>query len=327
MLAPIVLFVYNRPWHTAQTLIALSQNELAKESDLYIYADGAKENADAEQVFKIQEVRSIIRSQKWCRNVYFIESDTNKGLANSVIAGVTEIVNKFGKVIVLEDDLITSTAFLEYMNQALEYYKDSKSVFSISADLPPNDKLIIPADYKYDVFASLRNYSWGWASWADRWNQVDWNVNASHDIFTNKQLQAAFNRGGEDLTNMLHMHTNSQIDSWCIRFTLSHFIHHAVSILPCCSYVKNIGFDGSGVHCLGSENNLHAKERTNIDLLSKNREPNFLPYIYEDKRIINQFYSYFLPQKRPLWQKMINRAFQLFGMKRVFITKKSVFNV
>ena len=127
-LAPIILFVYNRPWHTEQTLRALMANELAVESELYIYADGPKPNATDEQLQKIREVRQLIRQEQWCGKVHVVESEKNKGLANSVINGVSEIVNKYGRIIVLEDDLKTSPTFLTYMNQALEYYESFHSV-------------------------------------------------------------------------------------------------------------------------------------------------------------------------------------------------------
>ena len=127
-LAPIILFVYNRPWHTEQTLRALMANELAAKSELYIYADGPKPNATDEQLQKIHEVRQLIRQEQWCDKVHIVESEKNKGLADSIIGGVTEIVNKYGKIIVLEDDIVPTTGFLQYMNDALEMYKDDEQV-------------------------------------------------------------------------------------------------------------------------------------------------------------------------------------------------------
>jgi GT2 family glycosyltransferase len=117
-LSPIILFVYNRPSHTEQTLKDLMQNELADQSVLYIYADGPKENATEEQIKKINEVRQLIRSKTWCKEAHIKEAEKNKGLADSIIDGGTEQVNKYGKVIVLEHDLITARGFLKYMNKA-----------------------------------------------------------------------------------------------------------------------------------------------------------------------------------------------------------------
>ena len=121
-LAPIVLFVYNRPQHTLRTLKALSQNVLAKDSDLYVFADGAKENADEETLKRIKEVREIVKSKEWCQKTILTEGKINKGLGNSIIDGVSKVVKEYGKVIVLEDDLVTSPYFLKYMNDALDIY-------------------------------------------------------------------------------------------------------------------------------------------------------------------------------------------------------------
>ena len=135
--APIVLFVYNRPEHTRQTLEALAANTLAQESDLFIYADGPKEDATEEQLERIRKVRAIVRSQQGCKSVTVIESDTNKGLAASIILGVTETVNKYGRIIVLEDDIVTGKYFLEYMNTALKKYENEKQVWEITGFRSP----------------------------------------------------------------------------------------------------------------------------------------------------------------------------------------------
>ena len=132
-LAPIVLFVYDRPWHTHQTLEALKSNLLAENSLLIIYSDGPKEEATDEQLSNIKEVRKLIREKKWCGQVEIIESDCNKGLAASIINGVTKVVNEFGEIIVLEDDLVTSKGFLKYMNDCLELYASEETVGCIHA--------------------------------------------------------------------------------------------------------------------------------------------------------------------------------------------------
>src|SRR5476651_318519 len=132
-LAPIVLFVYNRPHHTEQALNALKLNGLASESTLYIFADGPKKGAPAETLADIKKTREVIRGKKWCKDVFIIEAEANKGLAASIINGVTDVVNKHEKVIVLEDDIITSKYFLQYMNDALSVYEDEQKVISVGA--------------------------------------------------------------------------------------------------------------------------------------------------------------------------------------------------
>jgi len=322
ILAPIILFVYNRPWHTEQTLKALMQNELASESTLYIYCDGAKSNATEDQKKKITEVREIVRTNQWCKEVIIVESEINKGLANSIIDGVTEVISKYGFVIVLEDDLLTSKYFLKYMNACLLFYANKKAVFSISADRPHPNLFQIPVDYNYDVFVSLRFYSTGWATWSDRWNQVDWSLGFMDTFLTNQQQIDAFNRGGSDLTDLLISQREHKIDSWAIRFDFAHFALHSVSILPCVSYIDNIGFDGSGVHS-GSDDTNFRKDTTKA-----NEESRLLDFLYQDKKITNSFYDYYykcyMPKEyhKPIWKKFLNKLSRFLTGKNLLLYKE-----
>lgn len=319
-LAPIIVFCYNRPWHVAQTLEALSKNVYAAESELYIFCDGPKPDATEEQINKVVETRSVVRKKQWCKEVYIVEAEKNKGLANSIINGVTQVINKHGRVIVLEDDLVTSHYFLKFMNEALEKYQDRQGVMSISANRPPIGKMKIPDDYPYDVFASLRSYSTGWGTWKDRWNRVDWSLDYLNDFLNHPNEVEAFNRGGDDMTKMLLLQRDGQIDSWAIRFGFAHFREHCVAILPRYSYVDNIGFDGSGIHsgvCLTNE------YRNNLNNAIK--EPRWLDNIYEDKDVINAFYNRFCAQKRPLYQKTINKISRLFHCSQPYIIKGRVY--
>ena len=156
--APIVLFVYNRPWHTEQTLRALMANDLAAASELFIYADGAKPNADADQLQRISDVRALIRREPWCGKVHIIESEINKGLADSIIAGVTEVVNQHGRAIVLEDDIVPTRGFLRYMNDALTLYEKDERVMLVSGYIYPYKHIPkTPTTYFMRVYAC-----WGW---------------------------------------------------------------------------------------------------------------------------------------------------------------------
>ena len=245
-ISPIVLFVYNRPWHTAQTLNALLQNELAGESPLFVYADGAKQNATKEQLEKVAEVRKVIRSKKWCKQVQIIESDKNKGLAHSIISGVTEIVNKYGKVIVLEDDIVTSRGFLKYMNDALDLYSGNERVGCIHA-------------WNYDLDARGYNSStfflkgadcWGWATWKRSWDLLDKNGAALMENIVSKKQQFDFERRGtHKFIEMLQSQINGTNDSWAIRWHASLFLANKYCLQPTKSIVKNIGLDSSGIHC------------------------------------------------------------------------------
>lgn len=244
-LAPIVLFVYNRPWHTKKTIEALKQNSLALQSDLFIFADGEKTLNDK----KIKETREYIRNINGFKSITIVESDKNIGCANSIIAGVSEVIRKYGKIIVLEDDVVTSKMFLEYLNKGLQSFKDHENIGSISGYSFPQKILNIPESYKNDTYLSLRFGSWGWGTWENRWNKVDWNVKDYDQFKCDAESQKLFNRGGPDLSKMLEMQMNGEIDAWDIRFDYFHFKNELLNVRPTKSLTNNIGLDNSGTHC------------------------------------------------------------------------------
>lgn len=326
-LTPVIVFNYNRPDHSLRTWDALSQNEYAAQTELYLYCDGPKANASDEMRLRITELHKQAQQyaidapmQGKFKAVHVVCAEQNIGLANSIIGGVTDVINKYGRVIVLEDDLLTSPYFLKYMNTALDKYETYPAVFTISANRPPVNKMAIPDDYPYDVFISLRPFSTGWATWKEKWDKIDWSLDYMDDFLKHPEQIKAFHHGGEDLTDMLLMQRDGKIDSWAIRYAFLHFYHHAVAILPCIPYVDNIGFDGTGIHSGTDERDF----RNNIMKAPKNpRMPNIL---YEDSRIINAFYNYYSRAKRPLWQKAINMLYRRFGKQAPYVIKKKVYN-
>lgn len=172
MFAPVIIFAFNRPNALKNTVQSLLQNEEAKKSDLYIFVDGPRTNKPGESE-KVHAVQMYANSIKGFKSVNCFFSIKNKGLGDSIIQGVTQIINKYGKAIVLEDDLVFASNFLAYMNQGLDKYKDEKQVFSICGY---SNKVKIPKGYKYDTYFCTRSSSWGWGTWADRWNSVDWEL-------------------------------------------------------------------------------------------------------------------------------------------------------
>jgi hypothetical protein len=251
-LAPIVLFVYNRLWHTRQTIEALKKNTLAADSHLFIFADGNKPSEPEKPVI---EVREYLRTINGFSNVTIIEQERNLGLANSVISGVTEIVNRYGMCIVLEDDLITSPYFLQFMNDALIFYQGEEKVFSIGGYNYPDTIMKIPSSYKDCVYFTPRSCSWGWATWKDKWVKGEWKMDYFTAFKENKTQQKAFCLGGDDLFDMLSAQFEGKIDSWSIRWDYSHFLRGAVCVYPVFSLVNNIGHDGSGIHCGKDDSN------------------------------------------------------------------------
>ena len=246
MLAPIVLFCYNRPKHTEQTLIALNNNLLADQSQLFVFCDGPKINATNEQKEKIALVRDLVKSKKWCKEVVIYESEVNKGLANSVIEGTTKIVNEYGRIIVLEDDLITSKGFLKYMNDALNRYATCENVFQISAHCFPAKHI----SKKNQSFFIPLTTSWGWGTWKRAWDNFDIQATDYELLKTDIALKDRFNLGGAyPYANMLiHQMEIKDIDSWAIRWWWSVFKKNGLVLFPDRSLVKNTGFGDEGTH-------------------------------------------------------------------------------
>lgn len=243
-LAPIVLFAYNRPLHVEQVLESLAKNTLAKNSLLYVFSDGSKQNAKNDDIENIRRVRDIVNKKKWCGKVIHIQRENNFGLAKSIIEGVTQVINKHGKVIVLEDDIITSENFLSYMNEALNTYKDSKQVFGVSGYKYPTAIEIDAFTYFLPIACS-----WSYATWQDRWEKVNFDGKVLLHKINAKGLKKQMNFGNYPFYQMLVDYIEGKNDSWAIRFYAAMIIHSGLFLYPNLSLVENIGFDGTGVHC------------------------------------------------------------------------------
>ena len=240
-LASIILFTYNRPNHLQKTLDALKENIYADKSVLYVFSDAAKSEKDSSLV---DDVRAIIKNICGFKEVIINLRKENLGLAESIISGVTEVIQNNKKVIVLEDDLLTSHNFLCFMNQALDKYESSKSIFSISGYTLP----IKMPKLSFDVFFSFRYSSWGWATWEDRWLKTDWEVKDFHELLNNKNLQSKLNRSGEDLLPMLKAQQLNLNNSWAVRWAYTNAKNDAYCVYPVISKVMNIGTDASGTN-------------------------------------------------------------------------------
>jgi hypothetical protein len=241
-LAPVILFVYNRPWHTQQTIEALQKNELAKESELFIYSDAPKND---EAMSSVEEVRDYLESVDGFKLVTIIKREENFGLANSIIDGVTDIVNRYGKVIVLEDDLVTSPYFLRFMNETLEFYKDEKKVWHISGWNYPID-----SDGLDDVFLWRVMNCWGWATWDDRWKHYYRDVDKTIKSFSKKDIKAFNLEGVSNFWYQVVANKNGAINTWAIFWYATIFKKGGLCLNPTKTFVSNIGHDGSGEHCI-----------------------------------------------------------------------------
>jgi len=238
---PVLVFVYNRPSHTREMLKALALNEGADKTHVIIYSDGSKSETDKVWVAK---VRQECKQASGFFRLTLIERDRNYGLAENIISGVSQEIEKYGAVIVLEDDLVTSPGFLKYMNAALEFYRNT-NIFSICGYSP---QLKIPSEYKYSTYLAQRIGSWGWASWEEKWKKVDWEVTDFYHFIGSPRERKRFEAGGNDLSMMLLKQKLNKINSWAIRFSYSCFKLDYRVVYPVKSLVRNAGIDGSGTH-------------------------------------------------------------------------------
>ncbi|HEV7231033.1 MAG TPA: glycosyltransferase family 2 protein [Bacteroidia bacterium] len=247
-LAPIILFVYNRPHHTFATLKSLQQNHLSQQSHLYIFADGPQTDASAETLSAISEVRNIIRKENWCGEITIEERDSNLGLFKSITTGVSQLLETNERVIVLEDDLLTSPHFLSYMNDGLEFYKDEEKVICISG-------YTFPVRGKMPEIYFLRSAEcWGWGTWKRGWDFFSLNGKELMDLIEKSGEANTFDLDGSvEYTTMLKEQIAQKNNSWCILWYASLFVNDKLCLYPGQTLVENHGFDGSGIHCPPSD--------------------------------------------------------------------------
>lgn len=241
-LAPIVLFVYNRPDHTRKTLAALAADPLSVRSDLIIYADGAKKPEHADSV---ERARAVVRAAKGFKSVSLIEHEENFGLARSIIAGVTEVCESHGRAIVLEDDLVVSPGFLSYMNQALDRYADDDKVMQISGYMFP----VARSEELPPTFFLKLSSTWGWATWRRAWSFFESDTEILVDRMKNVNANEFDINGSYPYMATLIDQQRGSLNVWGIRWYASMFLQQGLCLHPAQSLVHNIGMDGSGEHC------------------------------------------------------------------------------
>ncbi|MCC5931186.1 MAG: FkbM family methyltransferase [Cyclobacteriaceae bacterium] len=240
-LAPIILFVYNRYEHTNHTLVALKANRLIHESELIIYSDGPKTPKDFDAV---EKVRKLIKNIDWVKNLVIIERASNMGLADNIVEGVTKTLEKYSKAIILEDDIITSSGFLEYMNSALDLYETEEKVMHISGYMfPVKGKL--PNTFFYNTASC-----WGWGTWKRAWEHFQFDSTFLLRTIREKNLINEFNLDGAyNFFKDLEANTNGIKKTWAVLWYASMFLKNGYSLHPYPSLTNNIGHDGTGVNC------------------------------------------------------------------------------
>lgn len=298
-LAPIVLFVYKRPVHTLNLLQSLQKCRLSDQSTLIVYADGPPDNASKEELEKIAAVRNYVKREQWCNEVRLIERSQNMGLADSIISGVTEIINQFGRIIVLEDDLFLGIGFLEYMNKTLELFEKDERVMHISGFMYPV-RTKLP-----EMFFVNTTSCWGWATWQRAWKH--YNPSAIDLVrnlnLSNRLSEYSFN-GAAPFYNHLLANLNGKLKTWAIKWNTSVFLQHGLCLHPSPSLVRNTGNDNSGTN--GSEPVFNKQSITNfIDVKNIPLEESAMA-----RKAIEKFYQR-LGKRKNIAHRILRRIFSL----------------
>ena len=279
--APITLFVYKRLELVKKVVKSLHENKESIDSDLIIYSDGAKTHSEFEEVAK---VRSYLHNINGFRLVNIVEREENFGLAKNIISGVTEVLGKYSRIIVLEDDIVVSPYFLYYMNSALDYYESHDEVVSIHGYVYP---LRIPMR---EPFFLKGADCWGWATWRRGWDLFESDGNVLIEKLKEKKLLNKFDFGGaHPYTKMLKGQIAGKNNSWAIRWYASALIHDKLTLYPAKSLVENIGANDTGTHFSFVSNAFSGS----IEL----DRPEFIAEIKESQEAYRKFLKYFLRLK------------------------------
>ena len=279
-LAPIVMISYNRP-----DFVRLSMNNVALANnsanhDIFMFVDGPRNDGDK---VKQDEIFEIVESyQKQLPKLTIIRRERNYGCRGNIVDAISTIITRYGKAIIIEDDILISRTFLDYMDIALDFYKNDKSIWSINAYQSPNLK--IPKDYPHDVYLDPVNMCWGWGTWEDRWNQVDFDLRDWKTDRENPDIISKLNRTGRHFINMIDAQAEGRLKTWDVQ-CLYHVVKNGLmSIEPRYQLSKNIGYSVTA----GGEHN-----KTDLPLISRQKYYNFCPKLVSDlnhdQRILSQF--------------------------------------
>jgi hypothetical protein len=272
--APIVLFCYKRLGTLIQTIDSLRLNDIAAKSDLIVFSDGPKNNIETNQ---IKLIRQYLRTVNGFQNVQIHCSPKNTGLAKSVINGVSRVIRKHHKVIVMEDDLLVTKNFLKFMNKALDLYENDQRIWSVSG-FTPNIK--VPSKYPHDIYIGPRPSSWGWGTWKDRWDLVQWDNTYYRRVLHDKRERKRFNKSGNDLSHMMIRTLNSELDSWAVKWVYHHNKYNSFSVSPVHSMVKHIGAGELATHSRVNLKGQKLADWVNV--------PKLIPDISTDRSITKQ---------------------------------------
>lgn len=294
-LAPIALFVYNRPDHMRRTLSYLQKNELAADSRLFIFSDGAKTEADKA---KVEQIRQQAKQVTGFKSVKLIERKENIGLANSIISGVTQLVNEYSKVIVFEDDLLSSPYTLEYFNEALDRYANQPEVMHIGAYMYDLKATNLPQTFFYRAATS-----WGWATWARAWKSFEPDVDTLMQQFNKAKIHEFSIEGTMNFWKQMQQFKAGKNNSWAIRWYASIFLKKGLTLNPSQSLIQNIGHDGTG---------RHSNLESTYDVQMACKPVTQFPAVLEEDTQAYQAIKQFLKNRKGnLWQRGVRFLIQV----------------
>lgn len=246
--APIIVLVYDRLEHFSRCINSLKTNRLASESALYVVSDAAYKKEDEEKVFKVREYALSINGFK---DVKYLFRDKNVGAHNSCKEAIQEVLAVNDSYIIIEDDIVVAPSFLQYMNDGLTYYQKEKKVFSICGF---KSSFLLPINYKKDIYFYPCNSPWGFATWKDRWENVNFDyIDRLKELKKDKQKYKAFTSIGFYIKGILMADSRKEIVAGDLRIYYHMFQKNMCSIFPVVSKTQNWGFDGTGEHC-GNKN-------------------------------------------------------------------------
>ena len=298
-IAPIVLFCYKRTDTLIRCVTSLQKCIESKETDLIIISDWAATDLDVEKVISVRQYLSTISGFK---SIEIIERVTNLGIDYGIRDGIRLMSERFSKFIIVEDDVVVASNFLNFLNTSLNVYENNTDILTVTAFSYVNK---IPKNYPYDIYFAKRTCPWGWATWSDKINKVDWEIKDKEDFLQSKILKKEFNKWGSDRSRMLIKTLQGKVKTWDIRLDYHQFKYDSCSIYPINNLVENIGFGSNdGSNTFGYNRfKTELKQDSNV----KYNLPNSIVY---DKYISKKFI-----EKNSVAQRIFTRLMKLINIQ------------
>ncbi len=297
--APVCVFAFRRPEHTQRTLAALTQSPIAGKTPLIVHVDGPRTEEEAGLV---RQVAALAEAQTAFASVEVLKRDENAGLARAIQDGVSQTMQAHGRAIIVEDDIVTSPAFLNYMNLALDRYADEPDVWHISGY---NEPIAENRDRRGAAFWRFMS-CWGWASWADRWSHFERDPAGLLERFSPEDIHRFNLDGAHDFWGQVQANARGDIRTWAVFWYATIFRNDGLCLAPYRSYAENIGFDGSGTHCGDADG--YAQSALNPDMT-----PPLPDLIMEDRDALEQLRAHYMRRPGKLeklgrkWRRLIRR--------------------